>query len=60
VDLYAGIGYYVVPFLVHHKVKHVHACEWNEVIHTYIDMLPYLGFCPFSLSFFFFCLIFFF
>ena len=30
VDLYAGIGYYSVPFLVHHKrTKHVHCCEWN-------------------------------
>uniref|UniRef100_A0A7S2SKC6 tRNA(Phe) (4-demethylwyosine(37)-C(7)) aminocarboxypropyltransferase n=1 Tax=Rhizochromulina marina TaxID=1034831 RepID=A0A7S2SKC6_9STRA len=30
VDLYAGIGYYTLPFLVHHGAKHVHACEWND------------------------------
>ncbi|OQS01724.1 hypothetical protein ACHHYP_00337 [Achlya hypogyna] len=29
VDMYAGIGYYVVPFLVHGKAAHVHALEWN-------------------------------
>ena len=29
VDLYAGIGYFTLPFLVHAKAKHVHACEWN-------------------------------
>ncbi|KDO23949.1 hypothetical protein SPRG_10645 [Saprolegnia parasitica CBS 223.65] len=29
VDLYAGIGYYVVPFLVHGKAAYVHALEWN-------------------------------
>jgi tRNA G37 N-methylase Trm5/tRNA(Phe) wybutosine-synthesizing methylase Tyw3 len=30
VDLYAGIGYYSLPFLVHHnRTKHVHCCEWN-------------------------------
>jgi tRNA G37 N-methylase Trm5/tRNA(Phe) wybutosine-synthesizing methylase Tyw3 len=29
VDLYCGIGYYTVPFLVHGQAKHVHACEWN-------------------------------
>ena len=31
VDLYAGIGYYVLPLLVHHGAAHVHACEWNPV-----------------------------
>lgn len=29
VDLYCGIGYYTVPFLVHAGAKHVYACEWN-------------------------------
>lgn len=30
VDLYAGIGYFVLPFLVHSKATIVYACEWNE------------------------------
>ena len=25
----AGIGYFTLPYLVHAKAKHVHACEWN-------------------------------
>ena len=29
VDLYAGIGYYSLPILVHSRVDHVHCCEWN-------------------------------
>eukprot|EP00468_Gymnochlora_sp_CCMP2014_P001947 CAMPEP_0167742950 /NCGR_PEP_ID=MMETSP0110_2-20121227/1734_1 /TAXON_ID=629695 /ORGANISM="Gymnochlora sp., Strain CCMP2014" /LENGTH=815 /DNA_ID=CAMNT_0007627245 /DNA_START=1489 /DNA_END=3936 /DNA_ORIENTATION=- len=29
VDLYAGIGYFVLPYLVHGKAKHVIACEIN-------------------------------
>jgi len=29
VDLYAGIGYYSLPILVHSPVDHVHCCEWN-------------------------------
>ncbi|XP_028922828.1 tRNA wybutosine-synthesizing protein 2 homolog isoform X1 [Ornithorhynchus anatinus] len=29
VDLYAGIGYFTLPFLVHAGVAFVHACEWN-------------------------------
>ena len=29
VDLFAGIGYFVLPFLIHAKAKHVHACEIN-------------------------------
>ncbi len=29
VDLYAGIGYYSLPMLVHSQVDHVHCCEWN-------------------------------
>lgn len=31
VDLFAGIGYFTLPFLVHAKAKFVHACEWNPV-----------------------------
>lgn len=29
VDLFAGIGYFTLPFLVHAGAKFVHACEWN-------------------------------
>lgn len=29
VDLFAGIGYFVLPYLVHAKAAFVHACEWN-------------------------------
>lgn len=29
VDLYAGIGYFTLPFLVHAGAVFVHACEWN-------------------------------
>uniref|UniRef100_A0A0A9WQ00 tRNA(Phe) (4-demethylwyosine(37)-C(7)) aminocarboxypropyltransferase n=1 Tax=Lygus hesperus TaxID=30085 RepID=A0A0A9WQ00_LYGHE len=29
VDLYAGIGYFTLPYLVHANAKHLHACEWN-------------------------------
>ncbi|GFR14673.1 tRNA wybutosine-synthesizing protein 2 homolog [Trichonephila clavata] len=29
VDLYAGIGYFTLPFLIHAKASFVHACEWN-------------------------------
>ena len=29
VDLYAGIGYYTLPVLVHGGASMVHACEWN-------------------------------
>lgn len=29
VDLYCGIGYYTLPFLVHGQAAHVFACEWN-------------------------------
>ena len=29
VDLYAGIGYYTLPILVHSEASLVHACEWN-------------------------------
>uniref|UniRef100_A0A3Q3VK76 tRNA wybutosine-synthesizing protein 2 homolog n=1 Tax=Mola mola TaxID=94237 RepID=A0A3Q3VK76_MOLML len=29
VDLYAGIGYFTLPYLAHAGANHVHACEWN-------------------------------
>ena len=29
VDMYAGIGYYVLPFLVHGQAAMVYALEWN-------------------------------
>ncbi|XP_064015260.1 tRNA wybutosine-synthesizing protein 2 homolog [Pogoniulus pusillus] len=29
VDLYAGIGYFTLPYLVHAEAAFVHACEWN-------------------------------
>jgi len=29
VDLYAGIGYFTLPYLVKGGVDHLHACEWN-------------------------------
>lgn len=29
VDLYAGIGYWTLPLLVHGRAGHVHACDWN-------------------------------
>ncbi len=28
-DMYAGIGYYTLPALIHGRAKHVTACEWN-------------------------------
>ncbi|NXX56869.1 TYW2 protein, partial [Scopus umbretta] len=30
VDLYAGIGYFTLPYLVHAAAAFVHACEWNS------------------------------
>ena len=29
VDLYAGIGYFTLPYLVHAQASKVIACEWN-------------------------------
>ncbi|KAG1699390.1 tRNA wybutosine-synthesizing protein 2 [Nymphon striatum] len=29
IDLFAGIGYFTLPFLVHSKAAHVHACDCN-------------------------------
>ena len=28
-DLFAGVGYWTLPLLVHAGALHVHACEWN-------------------------------
>lgn len=30
VDLYAGIGYFTLPYLVHARAAHLHACEWDS------------------------------
>ena len=30
VDLYAGIGYFTLPYLLKAKARHLHACEWNS------------------------------
>ena len=30
VDLYAGIGYFTLPYLLHARAAHLHACEWDE------------------------------
>lgn len=30
VDLFAGIGYFTLTYLVHSRAKLVHACEWNN------------------------------
>ncbi|XP_047002499.1 tRNA wybutosine-synthesizing protein 2 homolog [Schistocerca americana] len=29
VDMYAGIGYFTLPYIIHAGAKTVHACEWN-------------------------------
>ncbi|XP_029636673.1 tRNA wybutosine-synthesizing protein 2 homolog isoform X1 [Octopus sinensis] len=35
VDLYSGIGYFTLPYLVHAKASMVHACEWNpDAVHA--------------------------
>jgi len=33
-DLYAGIGYYTLPLLVHSKCNHIYSCEWNKEAST--------------------------
>lgn len=30
VDMFAGIGYFTLPYLVHARAAFVHACEWNQ------------------------------
>ncbi|GFP91985.1 tRNA wybutosine-synthesizing protein 2/3/4, partial [Phtheirospermum japonicum] len=41
VDLFAGIGYFVLPFLVRANAKMVYACEWNphavEALHRNLN-----------------------
>lgn len=35
VDLYAGIGYFTLAYLVHAHAAHVHACEWDaDALHA--------------------------
>jgi hypothetical protein len=29
-DMYAGIGYFTIPALIHGRASHVYCCEWNE------------------------------
>jgi Met-10+ like-protein len=29
-DMYAGIGYFTLPALIHGRASHVYCCEWNE------------------------------
>ncbi len=29
-NLYVGIGYFTLPFLLHGHVHHLYACEWNQ------------------------------
>jgi len=29
VDLFAGIGYFTLPYLLHARADHLYACEWN-------------------------------
>ncbi|KAJ8299705.1 hypothetical protein KUTeg_023765 [Tegillarca granosa] len=50
VDLYAGIGYFTIPYLVHAQAKYVHACEWNPdaVCPTGIAERVNLGLIPSS------------
>ena len=31
VDMFAGIGYFTLPYLVKAKAKHLYACEWNPL-----------------------------
>ena len=30
VDLFAGVGYFTLPILVHGRARMLHACDWNE------------------------------
>ncbi|KAL3194410.1 hypothetical protein MRX96_016205 [Rhipicephalus microplus] len=42
VDLFAGIGYFTLPYLLHAGAAHVHACEWNpdalEALHRNLQL----------------------
>jgi len=35
-DMYAGIGYYTLPALIHGNAKFVYACEWNPNAASYL------------------------
>jgi Met-10+ like-protein len=35
-DLYAGIGYFTLPALVHGQAEYVYSCEWNPVAAEYL------------------------
>lgn len=55
VDLFAGIGYFVLPIAVHARAARVYACEVNPVAHHYLlenirrnrvaNVVPLLGDC---------------
>ena len=38
VDLFSGIGYFSLPYLVHSKASFLHACEWNPAAVRAIKM----------------------
>lgn len=31
IDMFAGVGYFTIPYLVHARAEHVIACEWNPM-----------------------------
>eukprot|EP00053_Salpingoeca_punica_P010335 m.93024 g.93024 ORF g.93024 m.93024 type:complete len:428 (+) comp15354_c0_seq2:119-1402(+) len=49
VDLYAGIGYFTLPYLVHAGAAYVHACEWNphaaHALHRNLELNGVQGRC---------------
>ena len=56
IDLYAGIGYFTLPYLIHGKAKFVYACEWNpdSVKALKRNLEDNVSFSFFHFSFFFF------
>jgi hypothetical protein len=38
VDLYCGVGYYTIPFLLHGKAAHVHACGKGLGLELWIEL----------------------